>query len=46
MNQYRKGIGKEESIRSAIDKLQTDALVCGEKQMMMARKGYYGKEKE
>lgn len=46
LNQYRKGIGKEESIRSAIDKLQTDALVCGEKQMMMARKGYYGKEKE
>lgn len=46
LNQYRKGIGKEESIRSAIDKLRTDALVCGEKQMMMARKGYYGKEKE
>ena len=43
LDQYRKGIGKEETIRSVIEKLRTDALTYASKSVIdNKRGGYYG----
>lgn len=46
LEQYRKGIGKEQTIRSTLEKLRTDALVYGQKTVLERKRGGYYAEIE